>query len=85
LYDREESTGLYFLPGTLAEKPKDNWSHICVGHSIPRTLTGEELAAMFWHAKYSQMVGGGIHRDTEGDLVDEAEVLERFAALPAIR
>jgi hypothetical protein len=40
---------------------------------------------MHWHAKYSQMVGGGIHRDAEGDLVDEAEVLERFASLPAIR
>jgi hypothetical protein len=85
LYDREESTGLYFLPGTLADKPKDNWGHLVVGHAVPRTLSEAELAAMHWHAKYSQMVGGGIHRDADGNTVDEAAVLERFAALPAIR
>ncbi|GAA4033346.1 hypothetical protein GCM10023063_16170 [Arthrobacter methylotrophus] len=85
LYDREESTGLYFLPGTLAEKPRDNWGHLVVGHAVPRTLTEAELAAMYWHARHAQMVGGGIHNDADGRIVDEAAVLERFATLPAVR
>lgn len=85
IYDHEKATGLYFLPGTLATKPTGNWSHICIGRPTLRTLTDEELAAMYWHAKYSQMIGQGIHHDAKGNLVDETEVLERFATLPAVK
>lgn len=84
LYDREEATGLYFLPGTLATKPTGNWSHICVGRPTLRTLTDEELAAMYWHARYQRQIGKGCHRDNEGNFVSEALVLERFAQLPSI-
>ncbi|ACL42282.1 hypothetical protein Achl_4331 (plasmid) [Pseudarthrobacter chlorophenolicus A6] len=84
IYDREDRTGLYFLPGTLAEKPAGNWGHICVGRPRLRTLTDEELAAMYWHARYLRMKGQGKHVDTEGKLVDEATVLERFYRRPAV-
>ncbi|QOD05981.1 hypothetical protein [Pseudarthrobacter sp. BIM B-2242] len=85
LYDHEPETGLYFLPGTLATKPSGNWSHICIGKPVLRTLTDEELAAMYWHARHERLAGKGCHRDAEGNFVSEALVLERFATLPAVK
>lgn len=84
IYDHEESTGLYFLPGTLATKPTGNWSHICIGKPTLRTLTDEELAAMYWQARHDRLTGTGCHRDREGNFVSEALVLKRFATLPSI-